>query len=461
MLPFYKPTPDKWYRDRNTPKGVLADCRCFREVGFFGDQHTCVVGCPGANWMGTGENMCGGDYKFTGLELGPVSRYRGTVPSNEGDDGMGRAVCGKLAEVQLPNGQYIRNPEVSLCEQYKKWKGYQPVQADKSSGLREGWYSDVPTRYTDQLTGEYLGESQEGWKCHSQWEHVCHDIYSNLFQTGAEEEDATVGDSPEAGQAPGPGGSSENSEEGSSEAPEESLVQRWRLFRRRRRYFLFQACSWRQFCKYTSYRFQKWYKFTERFSYKREARTCAMGRKYKKETQQMRKGNTPLLKTFPYTATTVVDPAQKGPRTPNCEAQRVDPAKLGEKKEQAQPDVLLEASTSAVQADRVEILMDADAPHHGTIQSHEEAEDWDTFVVTSGNGVQYEVPKNEINVAFVHAPHEQGKASPRKKNRTISDEAFKEQFPAVHEQIMAFWKAHPKDGKKVREYATSITRGLH
>ena len=50
--------------------GVLASCRCWHEMGFHkkGDQYTCIVRCKGAGWAESGENVCGGKYKFTNQE---------------------------------------------------------------------------------------------------------------------------------------------------------------------------------------------------------------------------------------------------------------------------------------------------------------------------------------------------------------------------------------------------------
>lgn len=51
-------------------KGVVATCRCWDEIGYAsqGNKYTCIIRCKGAAWAGTGENVCGGKYKFTGNE---------------------------------------------------------------------------------------------------------------------------------------------------------------------------------------------------------------------------------------------------------------------------------------------------------------------------------------------------------------------------------------------------------
>jgi hypothetical protein len=49
-------------------KGVEANCRCWHEVGWFGTEYACVIGCSGANWMHSGNNVCGGGFKMNGNE---------------------------------------------------------------------------------------------------------------------------------------------------------------------------------------------------------------------------------------------------------------------------------------------------------------------------------------------------------------------------------------------------------
>lgn len=47
-------------------RGIMALCRCWAEVGYHAHQENCAVECAGANWEGTGQNVCGGPYKFGG-----------------------------------------------------------------------------------------------------------------------------------------------------------------------------------------------------------------------------------------------------------------------------------------------------------------------------------------------------------------------------------------------------------
>ena len=56
------------WQDNEQQKGVVAHCRCWREVGFNGNPYNCFLKCTGANWQQSGTNVCGGKYEYSAAE---------------------------------------------------------------------------------------------------------------------------------------------------------------------------------------------------------------------------------------------------------------------------------------------------------------------------------------------------------------------------------------------------------
>jgi hypothetical protein len=125
--------------------GVEATCRCWKEVGFHGDEYNCAIGCKGANWMQSGGNVCGGKYKFTdteatdgirkkwNLQKDPVmtssptyDAFKATYESAE--HGGKRGGCFKTPVDAASTGKSQRelpgvNPMIGTCSPHGPWSG--------------------------------------------------------------------------------------------------------------------------------------------------------------------------------------------------------------------------------------------------------------------------------------------------------------------------------------------------
>jgi hypothetical protein len=172
-----------------------------------------------------------------------------------------------------------------------------------------------------------------------------------------------------------------------------------------------------------------------------------MGRKYKKEAKRMRKGNRPVRYRFPYVGTTVDKPSQTGSPTPNCEALKIDPFKLGEKKEQ--------------ELNQVEVLI-VEEPGH--VVSHVNQEKDQTYTRSTAELLTTEPNHASENVArtadLLQIIDMVNSKQATLKSDVISDEEFKMRYPSEHAQMIAFQEANPGDLESLQKYAKFLTKGL-
>ena len=138
--------------------GVVAHCRCWREVGWNGNDYGCSKQCPGANGQQSGTNVCGGFYEYSkaeatagmvrewGLEeqekrgFGP-GMYEGAFAAEmEVEQKYERGDCQK-APMRYPGSRTL-NPQINQCSMQgeKKWYGTKQMskmgecEAEQSSG---------------------------------------------------------------------------------------------------------------------------------------------------------------------------------------------------------------------------------------------------------------------------------------------------------------------------------------
>jgi hypothetical protein len=203
--------PTTWYADTpgvphgltpghagRSPRGVVSLCRCNKEVGYHAHNENCVVECPGANWMASDANVCGGKYKWVGSgskwpETGPYPQYRihGSYPND--DPNKERGICQKIAQ---HFGMNEKDANAGLCQMYTQWKcherkpnGTATVPCTKgttscSSGHKSGHVKhsmckDSPVTYKPALAGDYLGKKPVR-VCDVKWRALQIPVWSGL-----------------------------------------------------------------------------------------------------------------------------------------------------------------------------------------------------------------------------------------------------------------------------------------
>jgi hypothetical protein len=181
--------PVRRRRRRRAPllNGVVADCRCWKEVGYHGNEYACLIAPPGANWESSGSDVCGGSYKFSGAEatagvaaawglkqqeragLGPTMSWWGNsgVKAQMDTAGLNPRGMPFKAPVMYPN-QYRLNAQLNKCnvDGDVLWTGDSKMHTDCTVNMGsegnvagsfvygEGGKTCTDTRglYTDTLT---------------------------------------------------------------------------------------------------------------------------------------------------------------------------------------------------------------------------------------------------------------------------------------------------------------------
>jgi len=181
------------------PMGVVADCRCWKEVGFTKNEYTCWGAPPGANWEASGANICGGQYKFSGEEatagiaevwgveeqakkgFKPVQYtddrnkdFRDQIETAANEPRRGDPIKSPMTfPVGDPGGVY--NVFLNKCSAYagKRWRGKQEheTNCETQDGVKGFWQPSPSGRtcrpsdmiYEDPLTEWHGTGIKAGW----------------------------------------------------------------------------------------------------------------------------------------------------------------------------------------------------------------------------------------------------------------------------------------------------------